>query len=195
RRFSPAVQEIKKAIPIDQRKAIQIRINAGQVPKDHWVNDPDIGGGRIIGEVCHFVDLAIFLAGSKISSLSAQALSDSNNLMDTLGITLKFQNGSIANISYFSNGNKKLPKEYIEVFSGTIVFIIHDFKKLELLGRKRIVKKYKRQDKGHRNELVRFFESIRKGEPSHILFDELYHSTLATFKIIESIKQNRTIVF
>lgn len=195
RRFSPSVLEIKKSLSLELPKAINMRINAGQLAKDHWVNDPNVGGGRIIGEVVHFIDLAYFIADSEIKTVSAQKMDSPENLCDTLAITLSFRNGSIANISYFSNGSKRLPKEYIEVFSGKSTFIIKDFKRLEIWHNRKTIKKYKGQDKGHRNELIRFFDSIRNGDPSPIPFEELYHSTLATFKIIESIQQNRTIVF
>ena len=102
RRFSHYIQKIKDTFLDNQHKAINIRINAGQLPSDHWVNDPDIGGGRIIGEVCHFIDLAMFIAGSKIVSVYANNLDDPNNLNNTVSINLTFKNGSIANISYFS---------------------------------------------------------------------------------------------
>ncbi len=193
RRFSPHVQQIKKMFLDEQPKAINFRINAGAVPKDHWVNDPEIGGGRIIGEGCHFIDLAMYIAGSKIVSVNASSIKDANNLNDTVTINLGFENGSIANIAYFSNGSKSLAKEYIEVFCGGTSVIIDDFKTMRVLGKSEKKYKLKGQDKGHQNEIIQFLESIEKGKPAPIPFDELYLSTLATFKVLESIKDGRRI--
>ncbi|PLW98389.1 MAG: oxidoreductase, partial [Marinilabiliales bacterium] len=135
RRFAPAVQKIKSIFPDEQAKSIQMRINAGQLPADHWVNDPDVGGGRIIGEACHFVDLAMFLAGAPITGVSANAM-DASGVDNTVIINLAFKNGSVASISYFSNGSKKLPKEQIEVFCGGTVAQIDDFNTLTIYGDK-----------------------------------------------------------
>src|SRR5690606_3942033 len=105
-------------------KAINYRINAGKVAANHWINDPEIGGGRIIGEACHFIDLCRFIADSPIKKITAHALSSANHIQDTVSISIAFENGSIASISYFSNGSKKLAKEYLEVFSGEQSIII-----------------------------------------------------------------------
>jgi len=194
RRFSPHIKKIKKLFLNEQQKAINIRVNAGNLPVDHWVNDPEIGGGRIIGEACHFIDLALHIAGSKITSVFANAMPDANNLCNTITINLKFQNGSIANISYFSNGSKKLPKEYIEVFCGETTVIIEDFKKMKIFGKNFSKLNLKGQDKGHKQELAEFIESIRNGKPIPIPFEELYNGALATLKTLESIKTQRVIL-
>lgn len=193
RRFSPYIKKLKSIFTLEQIKAINMRINAGNLPADHWVNDKDIGGGRIIGEACHFIDLASFIADSTIESVFAQAMDSPNGMQNTVNINLKFTNGSIANISYFSNGNKMMPKEYIEVFSNDISIMIDDFKKMTIFGKSVRKIKYKGQDKGHKQELIEFFKAIRNGEPCPIPFEESYHSTLATFKAIQSIKENRPI--
>ncbi len=188
RRFSPYIQKIKRIFKDNQQKAILIRVNAGQLPSDHWVNDPDIGGGRIIGEACHFIDLAMFLAGSRIASVNAESLNDPSSLNNTVVMNLSFQNGSIANISYFSNGSKKLPKEYIEVFCGGTVAKIEDFNKIEIYSDSIRKIKYKKQDKGHREELKQFIDSINSGNPAPIAFEDCYLSTYVTLKAIESMK-------
>jgi len=193
RRFSPYIQKIKTTFLNDQQKAINIRINAGQPPADHWVNDPDIGGGRIIGEACHFIDLAMFLAGAKIISVNAESMSNQNNLDNTVNINLTFENGSIANISYFSNGNKQLPKEYIEVFCGGTVISINDFNEMKLYSDNTKKLKFNKQDKGHKEELKQFIASIKDGKPAPISFEDCYHSTFVTLKTIESIKTKRRI--
>jgi len=116
RRFAPQIISIKRAFSDIAPKSINYRINAGTLPPTHWVQDPEIGGGRIIGEVCHFIDLCTYLAGGKIISVSSNSITDSVALNDTLTINLSYSNGSVASICYFSNGNKNLSKEYLEVF-------------------------------------------------------------------------------
>ena len=176
----------------EQPKSINIRINAGAVPADHWVHDPETGGGRIIGEACHFIDLAIFLADSPVTSVSAAEIRSPENLMDSFTATLKFRNGSAASINYFSNGNKDVPKELIEVFCDGTIALIDDFRKLNFHGKQSFRLK-STQDKGHSNELKVFTEAITKGLSAPIPFEELYHTSLVTFSIIESIQSRRTI--
>jgi polar amino acid transport system substrate-binding protein len=194
RRFAPAVLKLKSLFSERQVKSINIRINAGAVPPEHWVNDPVSGGGRIIGEVCHFIDLAIFLAGSQVVSVFADNIEDPNHLNDSLIINLKFKNGSIANIAYFSNGSKSLPKELIEVFSFGTVAIIDDFKKLTVYNNETKKIKYSGQDKGHTNELLAFFNAIKNGGVNPVPFDSSYHSTFVTFKVLQSIRESRKII-
>ncbi len=193
RRFSPHILKVKSLFLPEQPKAMNFRINAGALPKDHWVNDPGIGGGRIIGEVCHFIDLAMYISGSRINSVYADVLKEPGSLMDTLVINLSFENGSIAGISYFSNGNKRVSKEYFEIFCHGQAVIIHDFKTMEIHGKSVSKMKLKTQDKGHKKELSCFFDSIRNGDQSPISFDEIYHSTAVTFSVIESLQANRKI--
>ncbi len=193
RRFSPAVKILKQYLSDEQPKSILIRINSGILPINHWVNDTEIGGGRIIGEACHFIDLAMFLSGSPIISVSAESMQDPNNLNNTVVVNLKMENGSVASINYFSNGNKSLHKEFIEVFIGGTVAQIDDFKTLTIFGSKKKKYKFKGQDKGHAEELKQFLNSIKEGRNCPIPFEESYLSTLATFKVIESIKNTRKI--
>jgi len=193
RRFAPHIHKIKGLFPGNQPKAINYRINAGFIPKDNWIQDKDIGGGRIIGEICHFIDLAMFIAGSKVTDVSANAMNDASNLMDTLIITLRFENGSIATISYFANGSKALKKEYLEVFSAGQTAIIDDFRELRIYGKKLKRTRLLSQDKGHRKEVELFLKSIKGGKPAPIPFEDIYLSTLATFKVIESIRTGQTI--
>jgi len=192
RRFSPFIQKIKdiiKTAPV----AINYRINAGFIPADHWTQDKEIGGGRIIGEVCHFVDLAMFLANSKPISVSAFCMDDKLHLNDNIVINLKFHNGSIAAISYLANGSKKLPKEYLEIYSNGLTVVLNDFKELIIFGNNRKRLKQLNQDKGHRQEIFSFLSAIEKGDGSPIPFDELYISSIMPFKIIESLRTGNTI--
>lgn len=189
RRFAPAIIDLKQnlnpAVPV----AINYRINAGVVPADHWVHDPEVGGGRILGEVCHFVDLCCFIAGSSLRSVSAKALDNDQNLQDTVQVSLDFENGSIATIGYFSNGNKDLSKEYLEVFSAGGVTIIDDFKSVTTFGMKSGGTKSK-QDKGHRSEINAFLTCLKDGQPLPIPFTEAVDSTKGTFMVLNSLRNN-----
>lgn len=191
RRFAPQTIKVKEIVKeLNIPVSINFRINAGQNAPDHWIHDKNIGGGRIIGEVCHFVDLAAFLANSKINSVSANAIQDAHHLNDTLVINLSFENGSVASISYFSNGNKQLSKEYLEIFAGGQVMIIDDFKQMKIYGKNTKEFNLSKQDKGHKTEVSLFLNSVRSGKSSPIPFDDIYNSMLATFKIEESVKRN-----
>lgn len=193
RRFAPLVRQMKAALPDGRPKAINYRINAGTQPPDHWIHDRRTGGGRVIGEVCHFVDLAYHLAGSPITSVAAHALADPHGLQDTVTISLGFANGSTAGIAYFSNGNKSLSKEYLEVFCGGQVFVLDDFRQLTVHAD--TVRKDKRrvQDKGHREEAARFLFAVRTGAPTPIPFQEIYNSTRATLLIGQALSEQRTV--
>ncbi len=189
RRFAPFTKKLMQSLPVDTPRSIVYRINAGIIPADHWVHNPAIGGGRIIGELCHFIDLAMHIAGSNIKSISAQAIRDGKDLHDTLVVNIQFENGSIAGINYFSNGNKALSKEYLEVFSGGVAVIIDDFKTLTIHSGKSS-KESGDQDKGHNHEVEEFLNSIKNGTPSPIPFNELIITTLATFGVLESIARS-----
>jgi len=193
RRFAPPIQEIKKMFAKEQSKSITIRVNSGILPSGHWINDPDIGGGRIIGEACHFIDLAMFLADSPIVSVSSDCLQDVNKLSNSVVINLKMENGSIASVNYFANGNKSVPKEFIEVFCDETIAQVDDFKMLQVYGTKSRKIKYKGQNKGHAACVQSFLLSIREGNDSPIPFEESHLSMLATLKVLKSISENRKI--
>lgn len=188
RRFAPQIIDLKNDLSNDLPKAINYRINAGKLPVDHWTQDPEIGGGRIIGEACHFIDLCTFIADSPIVKVDANALKDVNNLLDTVSISLAFENGSVASISYFSNGSKKLNKEYLEVFCGEKTIVLDDFKSIDILGKKQSKSKSSSQNKGHAKEVELFLEAIKKGKQLPISFQECYNSTKATFDVLDKIK-------
>lgn len=193
RRFSPLIQKMMTLLPAELPKAINYRVNSGAVPANHWIHDPQIGGGRIIGEVCHFVDLAMFIASAPIIQVSANLMASTQNLEDTLAINLTFANGSVASISYFSNGNPQLPKERLEVFCAGITAVIDDFKSLTIFDKKISQNKLSRQDKGHGKEVELFLRAVKIGEACPISFADIYLSTLATFKIIGAFK-NKTAI-
>jgi len=170
------------------------RVNAGKIPGDSWIQDPAIGGGRIIGEICHFVDTLTFLAGSLPVAVYAKAMEDANRLEYTINVTLSYKNGSIGTKSYFSNGDKNLSKERIEIFAIGATAIVDDFRVLTVHSNgKKKRKTLLAQDKGQKEEVKQFVEAIRKGGKSPIPFEEIYHTSLVTFKIIESIRTGKSI--
>lgn len=189
RRFAPIIQQLKKSLNPDVPCAMQYRINSGTIAADHWVQDKETGGGRIIGEVCHFIDTCIYLSGSTVKSVSAIAMKSSPQLDDTLNIQMQFHNGSIASISYFSNGNKEVSKEKLEVFSAGAVYIIDDYKSFSIFGKQQKTTK-STQDKGHAAELTEFIKAIKSGSAAPIPFKEICHTTDVTFKVVNSIFLN-----
>jgi predicted dehydrogenase len=187
RRFSPEAFRIKQAF--ENRNTplmIYYRINAGKIPEEHWVQDPKIGGGRIIGEVCHFIDFIQFITGSKPVKVYASSIKGKGNVIeeDNINILIDFEDGSTGNILYTSLGSKTFPKEYIEVFGDRKVETINNFKTGKLGAS---------QDKGHRGEFIEFVKSIKEGKPSPISLESIYYTTLTTFKIRESLRTSNPI--
>jgi len=192
RRFSPLIVKSLEILGKDTKKTINYRINLGHIDPKHWTQDKTIGGGRIIGEVCHFLDLAMFIAGAKPVKISSFAMDDPLNLEDTIVVIIKFSNGSIATISYFTNGSKMLAKEYLEIYSNGTIAVVEDYKKLSIFSGGKKVYKIK-HNKGHKQELCEFFLAIEKGNKMPISFDDIYWSTKMTFDVIKSIREGKTI--
>jgi predicted dehydrogenase len=193
RRFSPLAELLKEKIGHGPMSMLY-RINAGQIPSDSWIQDMEIGGGRIIGEVCHFIDFLTFINGSLPDNVYASAIPDPAGMEDTINVSLNFKNGSIGTISYFSNGPKSLFKEYIEVYRAGVTAILKDFKELEIYGGGKTFKKgLISQDKGQKIMVKAFLDSVKNGKPSPIPFEEIYAVTLTTFKVIESIRTKQAI--
>ena len=188
RRFSPLIDKIKQKFG-DGPMSMIYRVNAGDIPFDHWIQDNEFGGGRIIGESCHFIDLLTYVNGSLPENISAMALPDSNGLNDTVNISIQFKNGSTGIVAYYANGSKKLPKEYLEVFYSGNTAILSDFKSLKIYGSGRpYKKKFINQNKGQKEMMEIFFERILKEGQSPIPMDEIFTVTRATFKALDSIK-------
>ncbi|PKN94464.1 MAG: hypothetical protein CVU44_05100 [Chloroflexi bacterium HGW-Chloroflexi-6] len=170
------------------------RINAGSIPLNHWVHDPEQGGGRIIGEGCHFIDFLTFLVGSAPLSVSAAALPDGGKYReDNVSMTFRFADGSIGVVDYLANGDKSFAKERVEVFCGGQVAVLDDFRILETVrdGKRKTVK-LMGQDKGHFNEMQALVSAIRSGQPP-IPYEQLIGVTQASFAAVESIRQGKTI--
>src|SRR5262249_1526853 len=152
------------------------RVNAGYIPPSHWTQDPAIGGGRIIGEACHFVDFLTFLVGSVPISVSARALPDAGKYPpDNVSMTFTFPHSSVGEVDYLANGDKAFPKERVEVFCAGRIAVLDDFRTLELIhnGQRRVVKSAFRQDKGHFNEMLAFARAIREGGSPPIPYEQL----------------------
>lgn len=191
RRFAPMTERMKAFLaPITEPMALHYRINAGYLPQDHWVNDREQGGGRILGEVCHFVDLLMFLAASPIIGVAARPVSSSSRYSgDNVLISLHFANGSEGTISYLANGDRSFSKERIEVFGGGCTAVLEDFRRLELVrnGKKETARSRWRQDKGHAAEWAAFVEALQAPDRPAIPFEDIVCSTLATLRIDESV--------
>lgn len=193
RRFAPHVQH---AIRFFEHAvgpyAIQYRVSAGILPSTHWSRDPIEGGGRILGEVCHFVDLLLHITQSLPARVFAEPISPGSTSApddDSVAITLKFEDGSIGAIQYVASGDAAVEKERIEMFSTGRTAIIENFQRLILYQQeKRREFKLTKIDKGHREEVRTFLEAVRQGGTSPISFDHIVSSTLTTFKIVESLK-------
>lgn len=188
RRFSPFVQKIKQKVGSGQMSMIY-RINAGNIPKDSWIQDMEVGGGRIIGEVCHFIDLLTYINGSLPEKISAFAIPDVNGLNDTVNISIFFKNGSIGTISYFANGSKEVPKEYLEIYASGTTAILEDFKKLRIYGKgKPQTSKLFNQNKGQKEMVEAFLNELMKSGNSPIPMEEIFSVTRATFRVLDSIQ-------
>ena len=168
------------------RVTVIYRVNAGVLPAGHWLSDPQVGGGRLLGEVCHFIDFVRFLGGSPIVQICATALSpDSDSVRAVVGLA----NGSHGTILYTANGAANFSKERVEVFGGGRAAVIDDFRRFEFAdGKRRSRTRYWRQDKGHRREMHLFVENVRGGKDVPIPFDEVVNTTLATLAAHESLR-------
>jgi predicted dehydrogenase/threonine dehydrogenase-like Zn-dependent dehydrogenase len=188
RRFSPMASQIKSVLG-DGPMSMIYRVNAGAMPADSWMQDIATGGGRIIGEACHFIDFLTFLNGSLPHRVHGFAMRDPSNCQDTVTINLAFENGSIGTICYFANGPKSLAKEYVEVYKGGLAARLMDFSQLEILGgRKPVRKRHLSQDKGRKQMIDAFLSAVRNGTDSPINLEEALVTTAASFLVLESIR-------
>lgn len=188
RRFSPFAQKIKAKVGSGKMSMIY-RINAGSIPADSWIQDLTVGGGRIIGEACHFIDLMAYMCGSVPCKVSASVMNDPQGLNDTVNMLVEFENGSTGVVAYYANGSKSLPKEYFEVYHAGTTGIIYDFKKCEIYGRK--VEKFSKtsQDKGQKEMMTQFFASLKNGKLP-IALNEIFSVTKATFAALKSMQED-----
>ena len=182
RRFSPLTKIIKEKIDKnDEPKAFIYTCNAGFISKDSWINDPLIGGGRLLGESCHFVDLLLYLSNSQIKDISLNSSSRDKQIGDIFSIHIKFENDSIGTINYLSNGSKAYPKERLEVFNAGSIYYLDNFRILKTWGEVGSNKiRHLKQNKGQDECVKAFLESIRNGTEPPISLNDIFtvHSAL-----------------
>ena len=193
RRFAPLAIELKKQIGnCDTPINVIATMNAGFIPKDVWVHDMEVGGGRIIGEACHFIDLITYFTGSEVESVCMNAMGKNpEENTDNATILLKYKNGSTGVINYFANGSKAYDKERVEVFSQERTLIIENWRKLTGYGVKGFKKAKSGQDKGHANQFGQLLKSVVNGGEPIIPLNEIVNTTKASFAAIESLKEGR----
>jgi predicted dehydrogenase len=191
RRFSPHVQKMKQLLTSrSEPLCMTMLVNAGAIPADVWIQDKTVGGGRIIGEGCHWIDMMSFLAGAKATDISATMIGQAGGVTtpdDKMSITMSFEDGSIGTLHYFANGSKSFSKEKLEVFCGGKVLSLDNFRKLKGYGWKNFSKmNLWNQDKGHSAEFTEFINAIAKGGRPLIPFEDIENVTLASFAAMES---------
>ena len=192
RRFAPLVEKIAanfadRAAPL----VMHYRVNAGFIPPEHWIHDPVEGGGRILGEGCHFIDLVHFLAGAPPTRVFAECIGGGSRFRgdDNVSITLRFADGSIATVLYTAMGDSRLGKEYLEVYGEGSVAILDDFRTLLLSKRGKQERiKAANQDKGFESEMKRFVAAAKGGGPMPIPFEQLVATSQATLAVLESLR-------
>jgi len=192
RRFSPLTKAVIKHFDsVKSPLVVNIRVNSGAIPDDHWIQDPEIGGGRIIGEACHFIDLAAALIGSNPKTVYAIGTSKANKsamLNDNVVISLNYEDGSVANIVYTADGSKAMAKEYIEVFGGGRSAVINDFKNADLYAGDTDVqhKKLGTQDKGQKHMITDWVSGLVEGKPC-MEYECLMLTSLSSILAVESL--------
>ncbi len=196
RRFSPIAKKMKKALG-NSKTPINIvaTMNAGFIPKNIWIHDMEIGGGRIIGEACHYIDLCTYLSESKIISVCMNAMGknpDENT--DNASILLKYENGTNAVINYFANGSKGYSKERFEVYSQERTLIMDNWRTLKGYGFRGLSNTKSAQNKGHLNQFQELLSQQENGGNPIIPFDEIVNTTMASFAAIESLKEGKWIL-
>lgn len=193
RRFSPQVQTIKNLLSvIKEPKSFIMTINAGELPSNHWTQKNEVGGGRIIGEACHFIDLMRFLAGSPIESVQAIAMGKHKSISineDKAVISLRFEDGSFGTIHYLANGGSRFPKERIEVFAANGVLQLDNFRKLKGFSWKGFNKmNLWKQDKGQKACVQTYIDAMNKGQPSPISAEEIFEVSQVSIEVAEQIR-------
>ena len=191
RRFAPMTAKAKAHLArLGGPKFVLLRVNAGQLPPGSWQSAPEQGHGRILGEACHFIDLARHLVGAKIASVSASAAQPSRAECEDVTITLNFTDGSLATVAYTALGSADYSKELIEAYAGGTVVIIEDFRTLTIVtgGKAKRQRAMLDQDKGHQAELAAFVRAAAAGGPAPVDETELIESSLATIAALESLQ-------
>jgi predicted dehydrogenase len=193
RRFAPQVRKIRALLSgLAEPKVFLMTVNAGAIPPEHWTQDRRVGGGRIVGEACHFIDLLRFLAGSPISGFHASAMGKNPGMAvtdDKASITLKFDDGSIGTILYLANGHKSFPKERLEVFVAGRILQLDNFRRLTGFGWPGFSRmNLWRQDKGQRQCAAAFVQALKQSGPAPIPFEELMEVSRFTVEVAAALR-------
>jgi predicted dehydrogenase len=193
RRFAPQVRKIKSLLgAVAEPKVLVMTVNAGDIPASHWTQDATAGGGRIIGEACHFIDLLRHLVGSSITGFDAMCIGRAPGVSvteDKSTIVLKFEDGSVGTIVYAANGSKSFPKERLEVFAGGAVLQLDNFRKLRGFGWRGFARmNLWRQDKGQRACAAAFVEAVKRSAESPIPFEEILEVSRVTIQVGEALR-------
>ena len=190
RRFAQVSEALKNEFTgTAEPLVVNIRVNAGFIPKEHWTQQAEIGGGRIIGEMCHFIDLMQYFTDAEPIKVYAESITSGNEKLtteDNIAVIVKFSDGSVGNLTYLANGDKALPKEYIEIFSAGKVGVINDFKEGYVYKNGK-ANKLKSSGKGHKEEVHTFLENLKQGKDAPISFRSICLTTETTFSIIDSL--------
>lgn len=186
RRFAPQVQKISTLLKgVTGPKTFVMTVNAGAIPAEHWTQDPEVGGGRIVGEACHFIDLLRFLAGARIASHQVTRMDSSTG--DSVSVSLKFEDGSMGLVHYLANGSKAFPKERLEVFAAGRVLQLDNFRKLKGFGWPGFgTMNLWRQDKGQKACAAAFVQAVARGGPAPIPFDEIAEVARVTIEVAKA---------
>lgn len=190
RRFQPMVHSLREFMAQGHEPLlVHYRVNAGYVPREHWTQDADEGGGRIVGEMCHFVDLVLHLVGQPPNHVYAQVLPDLGRYNgDNVSAMIRFVDGSVATLIYAANGDRGLTKERIEIFGGGRAGVLEDFRKMTLAGGGRRHVRRSGPDKGHRAELTALVDAVKRGKSSPVAFEQAVDSMNVTFAIERSLR-------
>lgn len=193
RRFAPQIEEMKSLLAAKtQPKSFIMTVNAGEIPPEHWTQNPDVGGGRIIGEACHFIDLLRFLAGAPIERMQTMSMGAAPGVAvteDKASLTMSFADGSIGTVHYFANGDKSFPKERLEVFCGGGILQLDNFRRLDGYGWPGFKSsKLWSQDKGNAACIKRFLEAVEAGQSSPISFGEILEVSRAAIQAAEQVR-------
>jgi predicted dehydrogenase len=192
RRFAPHIQKIKALLAgVQEPKVFVMTVNAGAIPPEHWTQDPQVGGGRLLGEGCHFVDLLRFLSGAPISDFQVTAMGESRGSVvrsDKVTFTLRFADGSFGTVHYLANGDKSFPKERLEIFCAGRVLQLDNFRKLRGYGWPAFRKlNLWRQDKGQQACADAFVQAIRAGSPAPLPVEEIFEVSRVTIELAEAV--------
>jgi predicted dehydrogenase len=190
RRFAPLAVKMKKLLGVqDSPVNIIATLNAGFIPAQSWVHDMEVGGGRIIGEACHFIDMCTYLTGSIVRAVCMNAMgTNPEENTDNVSILVRYENGSNAVINYFANGSKSYSKERLEVYSNERTLIMDNWRKLTGFGFKGFSSMSSGQDKGHAAQFALLEKLVKESGGPLIPLNEIVNTTLASFAAIESLK-------